>query len=62
MLLNMLCDIMLQNENSVNENINNRRKNLCCVARDISDKYDFALFKYPIKFVKIAYFQKRFLN
>jgi hypothetical protein len=32
------------------ENIKERRKNYA--ARDFSDKYDHALFKYPIKFGK----------
>jgi hypothetical protein len=33
------------------ENIKEKRK--IYAARDFSDKYDFALFKYPIKFMKL---------
>ncbi len=33
------------------ENIKERRK--IYAASDFFDKYDFALFKYPIKFIKI---------
>jgi hypothetical protein len=33
------------------ENIKERRK--IYAARNFSDKYDFALFKYPIKFIKL---------
>jgi hypothetical protein len=38
-------------EKRESENIKERRK--IYAARDFSDKYDFALFKYPIKFVKL---------
>ncbi len=37
-------------EKRESENIKQRRK--IYAARDFSDKYDFALFKYPIKFMK----------
>jgi hypothetical protein len=38
-------------EKRESESIKERRK--IYAARDFSDKYDFALFKYPIKFMKI---------
>jgi hypothetical protein len=38
-------------EKRESENIKEKRKNYA--ARDFSDKYDFALFKYPIKFMKL---------
>jgi hypothetical protein len=38
-------------EKRESENIKERRKNYA--ARDFSDKYDFALFKYPIILVKL---------
>ncbi len=38
-------------EKRESENIKERRKNYA--VRDFSDKYDFALFKYPIKFIKL---------
>jgi hypothetical protein len=40
---------MLRKERE-SENIKERRK--IYAARDFSDKYDHALFKYPIKFMK----------
>jgi hypothetical protein len=36
------------------------KKNLCCES--FSDKYDFALFKYPIKFVKFLIISLKRLN
>ncbi len=38
-------------EKRESDNINDRRK--IYAARDFSDKCDFALFKYPIKFMKL---------
>ncbi len=38
-------------EKRESDNIKERRK--IYAARDYSDKYDFALFKYPIKFMKL---------
>ncbi len=38
-------------EKRESENIKERRK--MYAARNFSDKYDFALFKYPIKFMKL---------
>jgi hypothetical protein len=42
------------------ENIKDRRK--IYVARDFSDKYDHALFKYQIKFVKFLIISLKILN
>ncbi len=47
--LNYLCYAMFRKERE-SENIKERRK--IYAARDFSDKYDHALFKYQIKFVK----------
>jgi hypothetical protein len=38
-------------EKRESENIKERRK--IYAARDFSDKYDFALFEFPIKFMKL---------
>jgi hypothetical protein len=42
------------------ENIKERRK--IYAARDFSNKYDFALFKYQIKFVKFLIISLKKLN
>ncbi len=47
--LNYLCYAMFRKKRE--RNIKERRR--IYAARDFSDKYDFALFKYPIKFIKL---------
>ncbi len=42
------------------ENIKESRK--IYAARDFSDKYDYALFKYQIKFVKLLIISLKILN
>jgi hypothetical protein len=47
-------------EKRESENIKERRR--FYAARDFSDKYDFALFKYPIKFMKFLIISPKRLN
>jgi hypothetical protein len=47
--LNYLCYAMFRKER---ERKHEKKTRKMYAARDFSDKYDFALFKYPIKFVK----------
>ncbi len=47
-------------EKRESESIKERRK--IYVARDFSDKYGFALFKYRIKFMKLLIIIKKILN
>jgi hypothetical protein len=47
-------------EKKESKNIKERRK--IYAARDFSDKYDFALFKYSIKFVKFLLISLKRLN
>jgi hypothetical protein len=47
-------------EKRENENMKERRK--IYAARDFSDKYEFALFKYPIKFMKLFIRSLKILN
>ncbi len=47
-------------EKRESENMKERRK--IYAARDFSDKYYFALFKYPIKFVKFLIISLKRLN
>jgi hypothetical protein len=57
--LNYLCYAIFRKERE-SENMKERRK--IYAARDFSDKYDFALFKYPIKFVKFLIISLKRLN
>ncbi len=52
----MLCNVSKRES----ENIKERRK--IYAAREFSDKYDFALFKYPIKFMKFLIISSKRLN
>jgi hypothetical protein len=47
-------------EKRESENIKERRK--IYAAREFFDKYDFALFKYPIKFLKFLIISLKRLN
>jgi hypothetical protein len=47
-------------EKRESENIKERRK--IYAVRDFSDKCDFALFKYPIKFIKFLVISSKKLN
>jgi hypothetical protein len=47
-------------EKKENENIKEKRK--IYAARDFSDKYDHAHFKYPIKFMKFLIISLKKLN
>jgi hypothetical protein len=47
-------------EKRESENIKERIK--IYVVRDFSDKYDFAFFKYPIKFIKFLIISSKRLN
>jgi hypothetical protein len=54
----MLCNVAKRKRENISENIKERRK--IYAARDFSDKFDHALFKYQIKFVKfLVIFLKR---
>ncbi len=48
-------------EKTENENIKERRK-IYAARRDFSDKYDFALFKYRIKFIKFLIISSKSSN
>jgi hypothetical protein len=52
----MLCNVSKRES----ENIKERRK--IYTVKDFSDKYYFALFKYPIKFIKFLIISSKRLN
>jgi hypothetical protein len=56
----MLCNISKRERERESENIKERRK--IYAASDFSDKYDFALFKYQIKFMKLLIISLKYFS